>query len=99
MEATTPNWAKRADVAILDQLDVLDAVMDAGGGTGCFVGVERGLDGAVANGVGDALETGFGEEGDGFGVALRLRPEGVESLSLACPVRPARRCRSRRRRP
>ena len=58
--------AETRDVAILDQLDVLDAVMNPGSVPGRLVGVERRLHAAVANRMGDALETCPGEERDGF---------------------------------
>ena len=62
-------------VVVLQRLDVLDAVHAAGHGARGPVGVERGPDGAVADGVGGAREAGAGEPGDDGRVALLGRPE------------------------
>src|SRR5215213_874375 len=69
-------------VALLDQLDMLDAVVNTRGATGRFIGVECRLHGAIADRVGDALEPGPGKERDGFGVSLGLRPERMCSVTL-----------------
>jgi len=61
---------------VLQRLDVLDPVAHAGRGAGGRVGVERGAHGAVADGVGGALEAGAREQRDRAGVAVGVGQNG-----------------------
>jgi hypothetical protein len=66
-------------VVVLQRLDVLDPVAHAGRGADGRVGVERG---AVAGGVGGALEAGAREQRDRAGVAVGVGPERQRPVAL-----------------
>src|SRR5687768_18112657 len=61
---------------------MLDAVVNARSVTSRFIGVERRLHAAIADRMGDALESRPGKERDGFGISLGLGPEGMYSVTL-----------------
>jgi hypothetical protein len=69
-------------VVVLQRLDVLDPVAQAGRGADGRVGVERGAHGAVAGGVGGALEAGAREQRDRAGVAVGVGPERQRPVAL-----------------
>jgi len=70
------------ELLVAERLDVLDAVPDAGHAPSGPVGVERGLDGAIADRMRGALEAGTGEQRHDLGVAPRVGPTRLAALAL-----------------